>query len=216
MRILLIEDDFMIGEAIKQILVNHNFIVNWLEDGESGLIAIENNIFDLVILDLNLPDIDGHKIIEIIRKKKNHTPVIILSARNAIEDKITLLNSGADDYLTKPFDSKELIARIKSITRRATKTTNQILKIDRLSINLDEKIALYDDKIIQFTPKEFLILKKLIENKNKPISRQKLENILYNWDEEVESNAVEVHIHNIRKKTSQSLIKNIRGFGYKI
>lgn len=214
MRILLIEDDRIIGESIQQILENKNYKVDWFEDGESCIIAIKNTKFDVIILDLNLPDINGEKLIQIIRKQKNLTPIIIVSARNSIDDKVNILDIGADDFITKPFNSNELITRIKSVHRRHKGLASNILKHDKISIDIDKKIVQYNSKIIELTPKEFVILVALIENKNKPISRQQLENLLYNYNEEIESNAIEVHIHNLRKKTHDNIIKTIRGIGY--
>lgn len=216
MKILLIEDDILIGESIKEILEENNYITDWFEDGESCYVALKNQQYDLIILDLNLPDIEGSKILKHIRLKKNSIPVIVISAKNSIDDKVFLLNIGADDYLTKPFDYDELIARIKSVHRRNNKQQNHQLIHEKIILDIDKKIAFYNDCEIFLTLKEFYILRILIENKNKIISRQDIENKLYNWDQEIESNAIEVHIHNIRKKTSNNFIKNVRGFGYKL
>lgn len=216
MRILLIEDDKLIGESIQQILESKNYKVDWFEDGESLLIAIKNNKFDTIILDLNLPDINGEKLIQIIRNQKITTPIIIISTRNSIDDKVNILDIGADDFITKPFDSSELIARIKSTHRRYKGITSNILQYDNIAIDIDKKVFFYKNKIVELTPKEYSILLTLIENKNKPISKQHLENLLYNYNDEIESNTIEVHIHNIRKKTHDKIIKTVRGIGYKI
>ena len=216
MRILLIEDDRLIGESIQQILESKNYKVDWFEDGQSLLIAIKNNKFDVIILDLNLPDISGEKLIRIIRNQKITTPIIIISTRNSIDDKVNILDIGADDFITKPFDSSELIARIKSTHRRHKGIISNILQHDNIAIDIDKKIFLYKNKIIELTPKEYSILLTLIENKNKPISKQHLENLLYSYSDEIESNTIEVHIHNIRKKTYNKIIKTVRGIGYKI
>lgn len=216
MKILLIEDDYLIGESISQILEDNEFIVDWFDCGESCFLAIKNQIFDLIILDLNLPDIDGAKVLEIIRQKKNLTPIIIISAKNSVFDKVSILNLGADDYLTKPFDSNELIARIKSLHRRNKRLESNNIIHNDLILDIDKKLIFFKNKEISITSKEFYILKTLLENKNKIISRADLEQNLYNWDQEIESNAIEVHIHNIRKKTSNDLIKTVRGLGYKL
>ncbi len=216
MRILLIEDDRLIGESIQQILESKNYKVDWFEDGQSLLVAIKNNKFDAIILDLNLPDISGEKLIRIIRNQKITTPIIIISTRNSIDDKVNILDIGADDFITKPFDSSELIARIKSTHRRHKGIISNILQHDNIAIDIDKKIFFYKNKIIELTPKEYSILLTLIENKNKPISKQHLENLLYSYSDEIESNTIEVHIHNIRKKTYNKIIKTVRGIGYKI
>jgi len=216
MRILLIEDDKIIGESLKLILEFNNFVVDWFEDGQSCLLAVNNHFFNIIILDLNLPDINARKIIKSIRNKKNNIPIIVISANNSIESKVSSLDLGADDFLSKPFDSSELIARIKSIHRRSLGLSPNVISANEIKIDTDKKQVSFNENLIDLTPKEYMILKNLVENKNKPISKNNLENLLYNFDSEIESNAIEVHIHNIRKKTKNSIIKTIRGFGYQI
>lgn len=216
MRILLIEDDQIIGESIKQILEFKNFVVDWFEDGESCFLALNKNIFDAIVLDLNLPDLNGEKIIENLRSKNNNVPIIVISARNSIDERVSILDLGADDFLTKPFQSNELIARLKSVHRRNKGINSRMLESNEIKIDISKNLAFYRDSLIDLTPKEFMILKNLIENKNKTISKSHLENLLYNLNQEIESNALEVHIHNIRKKTNKKIIKTVRGFDYKI
>lgn len=216
MRILLIEDDKIIGESLKQILEFNNFVVDWFEDGESCLLALCNHLFNIIILDLNLPDINAKHIIQDIRHKRSTIPIIVISANNSVENRVLSLDLGADDFLSKPFDSKELIARIKSLHRRNLGLVDNIIFANDILINTDKKQVFFGEKLIELTPKEYMILKNLVENNNKPISKNNLENLLYNFDNEIESNALEVHIHNIRKKTNNSTIKTIRGFGYKL
>lgn len=216
MHILLIEDDKIIGESLVHIFQDKKFNVDWFEDGESCIIAVKNQNFDVIILDLNLPDISGEKLIQIIRQQKKSTPIMIISTRNSVDDKVNILDMGADDFLCKPFDSNELIARIKSINRRNKGIASSIIKHDKITIDVERKIFTYKNKIIELTPKEFTILQNLVENKTKPLSKQHLENLLYSWSDEIESNTIEVHIHNIRKKTFDNIIKTVRGIGYKI
>jgi DNA-binding response OmpR family regulator len=219
MRILLVEDDFMIAKAIKNFLEDEYYIVDCVSDAESCEVAIKTTVFQLIILDINLPDKSGLDLIKKIRLEKNQVPVLFLTARSEVSQKVEGLNFGADDYLTKPFDFFELLARIRSLVRRSNGSGNPILEhknifLDPVS-NSVEKINEKNKKIkIDLSPKEFVILKMLMENIGKTVSRQRLENSLYSWDYALESNAIEVHIHNLRKKIGQDFIKTVRGFGY--
>ncbi len=191
-------------------------MVDWVQDGESCQSALGTTNFDIIILDINLPDISGFEIIKKIRGKKNYTPILVLSAQNSIENKIEGLDLGADDYLTKPFDYEELLARIKSLHRRNKGIAENILTFKNIEIDINRHIIKFNKKIIEASPTEFIILRILLENINRPISKTRLEEAIYSWDNSIESNAIEVFIHNLRKKIPIEFIKTVRGIGYLI
>lgn len=214
MRILLVEDDVMLGQTVKQAIEQEKFVVDLVENAALCEVAIATTNFDIILLDLNLPDKSGIDLLKHIRNKKITTPVLILTARDTILQKIEGLNSGADDYLVKPFDLDELIARINALSRRSKGIANPNMTYKNLAINpLKHKFTI-DGKPVELSPKEFTILKILMENIGKVVSKGFLENSLYSWDDSVESNAVEVHIHHLRKKIGQNIIKTIRSIGY--
>ena len=214
MRILLTEDNFIVGKSIKQILENKKYLVDWVQDGESCETALATTKFDIIILDINLPDISGIEIIKKIRNKKNYTPILVVSARNSIQNKIEGLDLGADDYLTKPFDYEELLARIKSLHRRNKGIAENILTFRNIELDVNKHVVKFNKKIIETSPSEFIILKILLENIDRPISKTQIEEAIYSWDNSVESNAIEVFIHNLRKKIPFDFITTIRGIGY--
>jgi len=216
MRILLTEDNFIVGKSIKQILENKKYLVDWVQDGESCETALKTTNFDIIILDINLPDISGIEIIKKIRAKKNYTPILVVSARNSIENKIEGLDLGADDYLTKPFDYEELLARIKSLHRRNKGVVDNILTFKNIELDVNKHLVKFQKKIVEVSPKEFTILKILLENIDRPISKNQLEEAIYSWDNSIESNAIEVFIHNLRKKIPIEFITTVRGIGYRI
>ena len=216
MRILLTEDNFIVGKSIKQILENKKYLVDWVQDGESCETALCTTKFDIIILDINLPDISGIEIIKKIRAKKNYTPILVVSARNSTQNKIEGLDFGADDYLTKPFDYEELLARIKSLHRRNKGIAENILTFKNIELDVNKHVVKFQKKIVEVSPKEFTILKILLENIGRPVSKNQLEEAIYSWDNSVESNAIEVFIHNLRKKIPIELIKTVRGVGYTI
>ena len=216
MRILLTEDNFIVGKSIKQILENKKYLVDWVQDGESCETALRTTKFDIIILDINLPDISGIEIIKKIRAKKNYTPILVVSARNSTQNKIEGLDFGADDYLTKPFDYEELLARIKSLHRRNKGIAENILTFKNIELDVNQHVVKFQKKIVEVSPKEFAILKILLENIDRPVSKNQLEEAIYSWDNSVESNAIEVFIHNLRKKIPIELIKTVRGVGYTI
>ena len=215
MRILLTEDNFIVGKSIKQILENKKYLVDWVQDGESCETALKTTNFDIIILDINLPDISGIEIIKKIRAKKNYTPILVVSARNSIENKIEGLDLGADDYLTKPFDYEELLARIKSLHRRNKGVVENILTFKDIELDVNQHLVKFQKKIVEVSPKEFAILKILLENIDRPISKNQLEEAIYSWDNSIESNAIEVFIHNLRKKIPIEFITTVRGIGYR-
>ncbi len=214
MRILIIEDDNLLGEGIKQALIEEGHTVDWMKDGITGENALKIEQFDICILDLGLPRKSGLEILKSIRKKAYDTKVIILTAMDAPENKVAGLDAGADDYITKPFNFSELTARLRALQRRTVgRATNSIefknIKLDPISYSLS-----IDNKSIIISPKEFALLQKLLENAGKVITKDSLEQSLYSWDNEIDSNALEVHIHHLRKKIGSDLIRTVRGVGY--
>ena len=217
MRLLLVEDDLMIGEDLQKALRKESFVVNWVQDGETADIALQNESYDLVILDLGLPGKSGIHVLDTLRKGGNDTPVLILTARDAISDKIKGFDTGADDYLLKPFALEELEARIRSLLRRSmgqAGNENGLLRHGKITLNPKTREVFFDDKIVSLSAKEFLLIHTLLKTPNAVLSKTQLEESLYGWNEEVASNAVEVHIHQIRKKLDSGVIKNIRNLGY--
>jgi DNA-binding response OmpR family regulator len=214
MRILLVEDDAMLGKIVKEAIEHENHVVDLASDGEMCEVAMATTKFDLVLLDVNLPDKSGIDILKDIRRRKDNIPVLILTARDGICNKIDGLNSGADDYLVKPFDLDELLARINALYRRSKGGASSLLTHEEFQLDSIGHKFTKNDVEIDLSPKEFVIMKCLMENVGKVISKEILENILYSWDNSVESNTVEVHIHHLRKKLDKSIIKTIRGVGY--
>jgi two-component system response regulator QseB len=214
MRILLVEDDIMLGETVKQAINQENYVVDLVMNGEMCEAAIATTNFDLILLDINLPDKSGIDILRDLRKAKNNIPVLILTARDSITQKIEGLNSGADDYLVKPFDLDELLARINALSRRSKGIASPTLIHKKIELNPINHKFTQNNIEIELSPKEFAIIKSLMENIGKVISKDSLENILYSWDNSAESNTVEVHIHHLRKKIGKDIIKTIRGIGY--
>ena len=216
MRILIVEDDLMLGKSIKNALENENNVVDWVTDSELCEAAIKTAEFEIIILDINLPRKSGIEILQSLRAQKNATPVLILTALSGVKQKITGLDSGADDYLAKPFDLEELLARIRALVRRSNQIATPILSFADITLDPARHLAAKNQNALELSPKEFAILKLLLENVGKTVSRTKLENLLYSWEDAAESNAIEVHIHNLRKKIGADLVKTIRGVGYLI
>ncbi len=215
MRILLVEDDCLLGDGIKTGLKHFSYAVDWVKKGSHALQALSTDVFELVILDLGLPDMDGIELMSQIRKAAISTPVLILTARDQLEDKLSGLNAGADDYMVKPFDLRELEARIRALVRRNHGHSDDLVELGQLSLNLSAHQASYQSRVLKLSRREFQLLRVLVENKNRVLSRAQLEQMAYGWDDEIESNAVEVHIHNLRKKMiNTQAIKTIRGVGY--
>ena len=216
MRLLLVEDDELLGDAVKTGLTQFGYIVDWLKNGEIARQVIKTEAFDLIILDLSLPKISGMTLLQTIRQSNNKTPVIILTAQESIDDRIKGLDAGADDYITKPFDLNELGARVRALTRRAQGRADTTLQYANITINPAAHSVLMDGQPINVPRREFALLQKLIESSGQVLSREQLMQSMYSWDEEVDSNALEVHIHNLRKKLNANFIRTIRGVGYLI
>ncbi|HEV2614868.1 MAG TPA: response regulator [Gammaproteobacteria bacterium] len=218
MRILLVEDDKSLGSLIHKALVKNGDAVDWIKDGEAALAALINpsNQFDVIILDLGLPKIDGLEVLQKARKHGIHTPVMVLTARDTVDDRVKGLDSGSDDYLTKPFDLDELSARLRALQRRATARTENNITFGNIELNPATHTILVDKKIVTIPRREFALMQKLLENIGHVVTRETLAQTLYGWNEEIDSNTLEVHIHNLRNKFGKDVVRTIRGVGYMI
>ena len=216
MRILLVEDDPMIGRAVKEGLRQAGFAVDWSTDGHAGAAAAASGVHDLIVLDLGLPRLDGMSLLQAMRARRDSVPVLIMSARDAVPDRIAGLNAGADDYLLKPFDLDELIARVRALLRRPAANAVVLLAAGGLSLDPLRRVVMQDGQEVLLTAKEFAIVEALLRRPGAVLSRERLEESIYGWGEEVGSNAVEVHLHNLRRKLGTKFIQNIRGVGYRI
>lgn len=213
MRILLMEDDSLLGEGIKEGLIQEGHTVDWMLDGVTGQSALETEPFDVCILDLGLPRKSGLEVLRSIRQKKIDVKVIILTAQDKPTDKVLGLDTGADDYLAKPFDMSELYARLRALQRRSLGRSDNIIKHERYNLILDQSnhSLTINNQPILLPRKEFAVLQKLLENMGKVVTKDTLEQSLYNWDDTVDSNTLEVHIHYLRKKLGSEIIRTIRG-----
>lgn len=214
MRVLLIEDDSLIGDGLKTGLEKLGLSVDWFQDGEDGNEALFQAPYDVVVLDLGLPGIDGMEILKDWRKKGKKEPVLILTARGDVDQRIAGLDSGADDYLGKPFALKEVYARLNALIRRSNGQTAPEISCRNIRFNPQNKKVFQDGKEVLLSPKELIVLELLMMNKNKILSKQVIEDKIYSWDEEVQSNAVEVHIHNLRKKLGKDFVRTVNKIGY--
>lgn len=214
MRLLLVEDDELLGDAVKTGLTQFGYVVDWLKDGEAARAALRSESFELIILDLGLPKLSGLNLLQSTRQEGNTTPVIILTARESVEDRVKGLDSGADDYLIKPFDLNELSARIRALARRAQGRADAVLQYKNITLDPAAHSVFVDDVQVNVPRREFSLLLKLLEHHGQVLSREQLMQSIYGWDEDVDSNALEVHIHNLRKKLNAHFIRTIRGIGY--
>lgn len=214
MRLLLVEDDELLGDAVKTGLTQFGYIVDWLKDGEAARAAVKTESFELIILDLGLPKLSGLSMLQSIRNDGNSTPVIILTARESVEDRVKGLDSGADDYLIKPFDLNELSARIRALVRRSQGRADSVLQYKNITLDPAAHSVFVDNVLVNVPRREFALLQKLLENSGQVLSREQLMQSIYGWEEDVDSNALEVHIHNLRKKLNAHFIRTIRGVGY--
>lgn len=214
MRILLIEDDQLIGDGLKIGLEKLGFTIDWFTDGLDGKEALLQAPYEAVILDLGLPGIDGLSILKYWRSSGKKEPVLILTAKGDIDQRVIGLNSGADDYLGKPFALAEVQARLNALIRRQSGHTDSTITYKDVSFNPNTRKTFLAGKEIILSPKEIVLLELLLLNKNKVLSKETLENKIYSWDEEVQSNAVEVHIHHLRKKLGRDIVKTINKIGY--
>ncbi|BCD89170.1 DNA-binding response regulator [Pseudomonas solani] len=214
MRLLLVEDDSALGEGLRTGLREEGYTIDWLQDGASALHALTQESFDLVILDLGLPRLDGLNVLKRLRGSGSALPVLILTARDGMEDRIAGLDAGADDYLIKPFDLNELKARLRALLRRSSGRAQVLVEHGGVSLDPVSQQVHYQGRPVSLTPKEYMLLHELLAQPGKVFSRERLTQLLYGWDEEAESNTLEVHIYHLRKKLFGELIRTVRGIGY--
>ena len=216
MRLLLIEDDPSLAEGILTALKGEGYTLDWLQDGFSALHALSSESFDLAILDLGLPRLDGLAVLKALRDRHNPVPVLVLTARDGVQDRIVGLDAGADDYLVKPFDSAELKARLRALLRRSNGRAEPLISLRGVTLDPQNQHVTYAGCDINLSPKEFVLLHELLAQPDRVLSRDRLEQALYGWNEEVDSNTLEVHIHHLRRKLFPELIRTLRGVGYMI
>jgi DNA-binding response OmpR family regulator len=216
LRILIVEDDPTLGQATTRGLELEGFAVDLRTGGEGANAALVAQQFDAIVLDLTLPDASGEELLRAWRERADYTPVLVLTARGFVLDRVRLLNLGADDYLVKPFDLLELSARLRALGRRQGGKDQAILECGSLLLSRSEHVAVWSGTRIELTKREYRILESLLRNRDRVLSRRQMEETLYGLGEEVESNAIEVHVHNLRRKLSRGLIETVRGSGYRI
>ena len=217
MRLLLVEDDTMIGEVVLDLLRAEHYAVDWVKDGEMADTALrQSQSYDLVMLDLGLPRKDGLDVLRAMRARKDRTPVLIATARDAVEQRIAGLDAGADDYVLKPYDLDELLARLRALVRRASGRAEPVFEHNNISINPATREVQADGVAVTLSAREWAVLEALIARPGAVLSRVQLEEKLYSWRYELSSNAVEVYIHGLRKKLGSELIQNVRGVGYMV
>ena len=214
MRLLLVEDDTMIGETVLDLLRAEHHAVDWVRDGEMADTALRTQGYDLVLLDLGLPRRDGLEVLRAMRARKDRTPVLVATARDSVPDRIAGLDAGADDYVLKPYDLDELLARIRALVRRAAGRAEPLYEHGAVSLNPVTHEALVKGEPVQLSAREWSVLEPLIARPGIVLSRAQLEEKLYGWKDEISSNAVEVYIHGLRKKLGADLIQTVRGLGY--
>jgi DNA-binding response OmpR family regulator len=215
-RILLVEDDAPLGEGVKSGLEDEGHVVEWVRDGRHGREALKVEAFNAVVLDLALPRLDGLQILRELRARSDHTPVLILTARDTVANRVDGLDAGADDYLVKPFALAELKARVRSLTRRAAGRSSNRLEHAGVVLDRETHRVLHDGKPVELSAREYALLEALLEHPGRTLSRAQIEQRIYPWGHEVESNAIEVHVHHLRAKLFPGLIRTVRGVGYAI
>jgi two-component system response regulator QseB len=216
MRLLLVEDDPMIGAAAREGLRQEGHAVDWVRDGAQAEAAAANGVYDLVLLDLGLPRRDGLTVLRSLRARGHDVPVLIITARDAVADRVAGLDAGADDYLVKPFDLDELAARVRAVLRRRAGRSSAVLRVGELEVDAAARRVRWKGREVALSAREYALLEALADRPGAFLSRAQLEERLYGWDEEIGSNAVEVHIHALRRKLDPALIRNVRGLGYSL
>jgi two-component system, OmpR family, response regulator len=215
-RLLLVEDDAMLGDAVRRALTQQGHAVDWVRDGAAADLALAGEPYDVVLLDLGLPRKRGLDVLRDLRRRGQRVPVLILTAQDAVPDRVAGLDAGADDYLAKPFDLDELAARIRAVQRRGSGRAEPVLEQGPLTLDPATHEVLLHGAPVALSPREFALLQALLEHPGRPMSRARLEERLYGWNEQVESNAVEVHVHGLRRKLGPEWIKTLRGVGYMV
>ena len=216
MRLLLVEDDEQLGQGIRKALMRDGDHVDWLTDGAQALSAIRSDSFELIILDLQLPGKDGISVLQTMRKESINTPVLIMTARDTVDERVLGLDTGADDYVVKPVELKELRSRVRALSRRSHGFAAPEIILGALRLNSATQQVWYHGNEIELNRREFVVLSEFANKPGQVLARGQLEEVLYGWDEGVESNALEVHIHHLRKKLGKKLIKTVRGVGYRL
>lgn len=216
MRILLVEDDDLIGSGLEAGLRNASFAVDWAKDGQHAKLALSTTRYDMVVLDLGLPGLSGRSLLEHLRAQGNPVPILVLTAKDTTEDRIAGLDAGADDYVGKPFDLGEVISRCRALMRRSQSRASEVLVWRDLTVNPATMTVSRGEMPLQLNTREFGILVHLLVHVGEPQRKAKIEESIYGWDEEVESNAIEVHVSTLRKKIGADTIRTIRGVGYVI
>jgi two-component system, OmpR family, response regulator len=216
LRVLLAEDDPMIGASIRQGLRQDGFAVDWVEDGRAAEQALLQSVHDALVLDLGLPKRSGLEILGAMRRRGDLRPVLVLTARDAVADRVAGLDAGADDYLVKPFDLDELAARLRALLRRGVGRAGPVIQSGEVELNPATREVRLRGELVAVSPREFAVLEALLARPGVVLSRAQLEDKLYGWNDPVESNAVEVHIHALRKKLGAELIRNVRGVGWMV
>ena len=216
MRLLLVEDDPMIGASVQNGLRQEALSVDWVRDGEAAELALANGVYELLLLDLGLPGKSGLDLLARLRKQGNALPVLVITARDSVADRVKGLDAGADDYLVKPFDLDELSARIRALLRRQSGRASPVIEHGALALNPATHEVTLDRQPVGLSAREFALLHALLEQPGVPLSRAQLEDRIYGWDEEVESNTIEVYIHSLRRKLGAEWIRNVRGVGYRV
>ena len=214
MRLLLVEDDPMIGHSVQSGLRQDGYSVDWVRDGAAAELALENGVYELLLLDLGLPHKSGLDLLTGLRRKGASLPVLVITARDSVADRVKGLDAGADDYLVKPFDLTELSARIRALMRRQAGRSSPVIEHGALSLNPATHEVTLAGVPVSLSAREFALLHAFLEQPGVPLSRTQLEERLYGWDEEIESNVVEVYIHSLRRKLGAEWIRNVRGVGY--
>jgi two-component system response regulator QseB len=216
MQILLIEDDRMIGWALHRGLNDEGFAVDWLDDGDAAVIACSERSYDAAILDLGLPNRDGLQVLAELRSQGNTLPIVVLTARDSVAERIKGLDAGADDYMCKPFDFDELVARLRAVLRRRAGQAVPILSYRDLTLNPTTRRVAYKGELLNLSAKEFALLEILLQRPGVVITPAQLRDKLYGWDRDVESNTIEVYIHSLRRKLGHEYIENVRSVGYRM
>ncbi|MFT5933176.1 MAG: DNA-binding response OmpR family regulator [Hydrogenophaga sp.] len=216
MRLLLVEDDTMIGEAVLDQLRAEHYAVDWVRDGEMALTALQSQTYDLVLLDLGLPRVDGLDVLRALRGRKLRVPVLIATARDSVQQRVQGLDAGADDYILKPYDLDELLARIRALLRRAAGRAEPVYEHKGVSICPATREVSVQGQPVVLSAREWAVLEPLLARPGMVLSRPQLEEKLYGWKDDISSNAVEVYIHGVRKKLGAELIQNVRGVGYMV
>jgi len=214
MRVLLVEDDPMIGESLREALRHQSMAIDWVRDGKAADAVLASERFDAVLLDLGLPQRNGLEVLRAMRARGDATPVIVLTARDALTDKVAGLDAGADDYLVKPFELDELLARLRAVGRRAVGRVSSVLEAADLRLDPATREVSRAGRPVMLSAREFSLLQALMERPGAILSRAQLEDRLYGWGEELESNVISVYVHQLRKKLGDGLLHTVRGVGY--